>query len=192
MKKFVVIFGPPAVGKMTVGMELQKLTGIRLFHNHMTIEILLNFFEFGSEPFSRLRRLFREEIFKAVAKSKLPGMVFTVMWELDLPETYTIIDSWCDIFRQEGADIYFVELYADIEERIRRNDTPLRLEHKASKRDVASSTARLLRHHERHQFNSDGDFPFANNYLRIDNTQLAPEQAAQHIVDYFEFETVIA
>ena len=190
MKKFVIIFGPPAVGKMTVGMQLQKLTGLRLFHNHMTIEILLNFFEFGSEPFSRLRRLFRDEIFKAVAKSDLPGMVFTVMWELDQPHTYEIIGSWCEIFRQEGAEICFVELYADLDERLRRNGTPLRLEHKASKRDVEASTERLLRNHTRHQFNSNGDFTFSDNYLRIDNTNLTPGEAARRIVDHFGLGTV--
>ena len=41
---FIVIFGPPAVGKMAVGKEIQEATGIRLFHNHMAIEPVLNFF----------------------------------------------------------------------------------------------------------------------------------------------------
>ena len=39
-KTLVIIFGPPAVGKMTVGSKLSKLTGLKLFHNHMTIEPL--------------------------------------------------------------------------------------------------------------------------------------------------------
>jgi hypothetical protein len=30
----VIVFGPPAVGKMTVGLELERLTGFRLFHRH--------------------------------------------------------------------------------------------------------------------------------------------------------------
>ena len=46
-KTLVIIFGPPAVGKMTVGSELAKLTGLKLFHNHMTIEPLLELFEFA-------------------------------------------------------------------------------------------------------------------------------------------------
>ncbi len=49
--KLVIIFGPPAVGKMTVGYELAKLTGLKVFHNHMTIEIALNFFDFGQPEF---------------------------------------------------------------------------------------------------------------------------------------------
>ena len=45
--QFIVIFGPPAVGKMAVGLEIEAATGIRLFHNHMTIEPVLRFFPFG-------------------------------------------------------------------------------------------------------------------------------------------------
>ncbi len=36
--KLVMIFGNLAVGKMTVGQELAKITNFKLFHNHMTIE----------------------------------------------------------------------------------------------------------------------------------------------------------
>ena len=43
--KFVILFGPLAVGKMTVGQELEKITGLKLFHNHMTIELVLPFFD---------------------------------------------------------------------------------------------------------------------------------------------------
>ncbi|MCH7663235.1 MAG: shikimate kinase, partial [Chloroflexi bacterium] len=42
--KFIILFGPLAVGKMTVGQELEKLTGLKLFHNHLTIELVLPFF----------------------------------------------------------------------------------------------------------------------------------------------------
>jgi len=40
----VIIIGPHAVGKMTVGQELAKLTGLKLFHNHMSIELVRKFF----------------------------------------------------------------------------------------------------------------------------------------------------
>ena len=42
--KLVVIVGPHAVGKMTVGQELSKITGLKLFHNHMTIEPVIEIF----------------------------------------------------------------------------------------------------------------------------------------------------
>ena len=42
--KLVFLIGSGAVGKMTVGQELMKLTGLRLFHNHMTIEPVIALF----------------------------------------------------------------------------------------------------------------------------------------------------
>ena len=36
--KVLFLFGDAAVGKMTVGQELRKITDLRLFHNNMTIE----------------------------------------------------------------------------------------------------------------------------------------------------------
>ncbi|SCC34198.1 Uncharacterized protein BW664_02852 [Bacillus mycoides] len=38
--KFILIFGPQAVGKMTVGQELAKITDLKLFHNHMKIDLV--------------------------------------------------------------------------------------------------------------------------------------------------------
>ena len=43
MAKLVLLTGPQAVGKMTVGQELAKITGLKLFHNHMTIDLVSNF-----------------------------------------------------------------------------------------------------------------------------------------------------
>lgn len=40
----IVIFGSGAVGKMTVGQELMKITDFRLFHNHMAIEPVIELF----------------------------------------------------------------------------------------------------------------------------------------------------
>lgn len=69
----VFIIGPPAVGKMTVGLELSALTGIPLFHNHHSIEAVLPVFDFGTEPFNRLVSGFRDRMFIEVAESEFPG-----------------------------------------------------------------------------------------------------------------------
>lgn len=39
--KLVIIFGPQAVGKMTVGQELEKTTNLKLFHNFLVMEVSL-------------------------------------------------------------------------------------------------------------------------------------------------------
>ena len=47
MPKFIMIVGPQAVGKMTVGQELSKITNLKLLHNHMTIELLTKIFDYS-------------------------------------------------------------------------------------------------------------------------------------------------
>ena len=81
--KFVLLFGPQAVGKMTIGHELEKITKLKLFHNHMTIDLVSNFFDYGSKEGSKLVNLFRNEIFEEVSKSNLYGIIFTYVWALD-------------------------------------------------------------------------------------------------------------
>jgi hypothetical protein len=189
--KFVVIFGPPAVGKMTVGHELAKLTGLRLFHNHMTIDLVLNFFEFGEAPFFRLVSEFRRRVFEEVAQSELPGLIFTFVWALELESERKFIDESCDIFRQQGADIFFVELEADLAARLERNESEFRLTQKAPKRDLEKSRERLLADDVKYKLNSNGDFFYQENYLKLDNTNVSAADAARHIVETFKFDPKI-
>lgn len=62
--KLIIIFGPHAVGKMTVGQELSKITDLKLFHNHMTIDLVSDMFENLPIERNRLINLFRKEILK--------------------------------------------------------------------------------------------------------------------------------
>ena len=183
--KFVVIFGPPAVGKMTVGRELAELTGLRLFHNHLTIEPLLGLFEFGEPAFFRLVDEFRRLIFREVAASALPGLIFTFVWGLELESDRIFIDEASEVFRAPGGEVFFVELCATLDERLRRDQTPLRLEHKPSKRDPKAARAHLLEMDAKYKMNTDGDFFYAENYLKLDNTHLTASAAAQQIVAAF-------
>jgi len=183
--KFVLIFGPPAVGKMTVGYKLAKLTGMKVFHNHMTIDLVLEFFPYGHEKFARLVDEFRQRIFEEVATSDLPGMIFTYVWALDHASDKEQIDRYTDVFRQQGAEIYYVELEADLDERLERNKTEFRLEKKSSKRDVANSEKNLLHTQETYRMNSDGDFFYLENYIKINNTKLSAEDTAKEIASAF-------
>jgi hypothetical protein len=178
----VVIFGPPAVGKMAVGRELARLTGLRLFHNHMALEPVLQLFPFGSEPFTRLVGAFRSHVFREVAASDLPGLIYTFMWLLDEPEHRRYIDDVCALFRERGARIHFVELYATLDERLRRNRTGMRLREKPSKRAVAASERRLLENEAKHRMNSRGDFFYPDAHVRIDNTDRPAEAVAKELV----------
>lgn len=184
-KTLVIIFGPPAVGKMTVGRELAKLTGLKLFHNHMTIEPLLELFEFGSPAFSRLLREFRRRIFEEVASDRGPGLIFTYVWALDEPEDRDHLDRLARPFERQGARICFVELFAPLGVLVERNRRPDRLLAKPSKRDVQLSETRLLESLDAYRLSSGGVFPFEGEYLYVDNTALTAAEAAREICERF-------
>jgi len=170
---------------MTVGYELAKLTGLRLFHNHMTIDLILNFFEFGQPQFHMLVSEFRSRVFEEVAASDLPGLIFTFVWALDHELDRAFIERSCDIFRERGADIYFVELEAELSERLRRNESEFRLSQKVPKRDVEKSKGQLLEDDKKYKLNSNDDFFYKDNYLKINNTTLPADEIARMIVDRF-------
>jgi hypothetical protein len=184
-KTLIIIFGPPAVGKMAVGDALARRTGLRLFHNHLTIDPVLRFFEFGSPPFTRLVSEFRTRIFEEVAASTLPGLIFTYVWAFGDDSDTRFVERLSAIFRARGADVYLVELAATQAERLRRNETDFRLAAKESKRDVVASRARLLDLDTKYRLNSREEFAGRSDYLLIENTELSAEDAAERIIQRF-------
>ena len=182
----VIILGSHAVGKMTVGQELAKITGCKLFHNHMTIELVRNYFSIhDSIEGKRLNTLFRQEIFEAVAKSDLPGLIFTYMFDFDNPSEYDYINSIINLYKSHDAQTCVVELCADYDVRIERNKTENRLLHKPSKRDLIHSEALFRSIEKKHRLNTrDGEIPF-NNFIKIDNTHILPDRVAMQIKEKF-------
>ncbi|MGM0885093.1 MAG: shikimate kinase [Bacillota bacterium] len=182
--KLILLFGPQAVGKMTVGHELEKITELKLFHNHMTIELLSPFLGFSTEMWD-LSNLFRQKIFEAVSKSNSHGLIFTFVWAFDSKEDWDYVKNVCDIFEGKGGEVYFVELEADFDKRIERNKTPHRLEHKPSKRNVEQSELRMRIAAENHRLNSFEEEITRTNYIKINNTNLTSEEVAKSIKDKF-------
>ncbi len=180
--KLILLFGDSAVGKMTVGQELTKITDLRLFHNHATVEPVLEVFgEFNYRVISALRYV----VFEEFAASEQYGLIFTFMWAFDRPQCWVEVARIREIFELYGAEIYYVELTAPQEVRLQRNMSANRLKHKPSKRDVEASRERLLKNDENNRFVSEpGEIPF-DNYLKIDNSSISAAEAARSIQEYF-------
>lgn len=185
-KSLVIILGPHAVGKMTVGQELAKLTGLRLFHNHMSIELTRKLFAHAEKEWGILNETIRKTVFELFAKGDFPGLIFTFMCAFDIPGELDYLLNVMELFRANGADCYVVELCADFEERLVRNKSENRLLHKESKRDLEWSEAEMRKTSAKYRLNSyDGEsLPF-ENYLKIDNTALAPQEVAEMIRTHF-------
>ena len=179
----IVLIGSGAVGKMTVGQELMKITDYRLFHNHHMIEPVIEIFgRFDGAVISKLRA----DIFDAFLKTDYTGMIYTYMWAFDEQSDWDYIKSVTDRFEVTGGTIYYVELVADRAVRIERNKTENRLKNKASKRDIVLSEDRMLREETKYRLVSkDGEIPF-ENYIKIDNTNLEPAEVARMIKERFD------
>ena len=180
--KLVFIIGDASVGKMTVGQELMKITDLRLFHNHMTIEPVIEIFGyFHGKSINR----WREVIFEELASRDSYGLIFTYMWAFDHKEDWDYVEHVSEIFRNKGSEVYYVELVTSQEIRLQRNITENRLKHKASKRDIEISTQRLINDDNRYRcISNEGEIPF-DNYIKIDNSNLSAEIVANMIKEHF-------
>ena len=175
--KLVLIIGAGAVGKMSVGQELMKITNLRLFHNHMMIEPVLEIFgKFKGDTILKLR----EVIFDDFVNDDNEGMIHTLMWDFDMKSDWEYVENLVSKF----AEVYCVELIASQEVRLERNKTENRLINKASKRDIEASNGRLLNEDRHRLVSNEGEIPF-KNYLRINNENLEPKDVAKIIKETF-------
>jgi len=188
--KCLIIFGPAAAGKMTVGRAIAEKTGYKLMHNHMSIDLLLNFFEHGTPEFVRLDKLIRFSIMKEFAKTDNPGFIFTFMWGFEKngnkmsDEKY--IQSIEKIFADEGVETVFLELECSLDERLKRNVTALRLEHKPSKRDTEFTEQMMKKNDQEYRLNSlEGELG-SRRHLKVHNENLSPEDVAIQAIEYLD------
>ena len=189
--KLLFIFGAHAAGKMTVGQAVSRITPMKLFHNHMTIEPVIELF--GSYNGPATERL-RQVVFEEFAKTDNYGLIFTFIWAFDVDYDTEYVRRLTKLYQEAGAQVDYVELVAPQEVRLLRNRTENRLKEKASKRDVALSEQRFLGAEEKYRVVSEpgeiieklGCAP--ERYLRIDNTDLPPEEAAEMIVSHFGYD----
>lgn len=193
--RLLVVFGPPAVGKMTVGREVAHRSSFRLFHNHALIEPLLEVFEYGTPPFERLLGEWRARVVEEAAESGT-DLLLTYVWGLELQSDADELARYIRPYVAARADVAFVELAADLGTRLERTRTELRLAEKRSKRDVQWSDANV-REMERFVMTTgpgacaDPALPGTvlltqHRHLRLDNRELTPREAATRILTWLE------
>src|SRR5215213_851134 len=122
--KLVFLHGLPGVGKLTVARELATLTGFRVFHNHLAVDLVAAVFEFGSPPFVELREKVWLEMFSQATAARLGGLIFT--FAPDRTVRGDFIESAREVVESSGGEVLFVELTCSMEEIERRITHPAR------------------------------------------------------------------
>ena len=181
--KFVIILGAQAVGKMTVGQEIAKTTDLQLLTNHVTWEFVHEHF---GKDFGNASDRLREVIFEEYSKSDNYGLIYTFCMSFAHQKDWDYLYHITDIFKKVDAEIFCVELVASQETRLQRNNTENRLLNKPSKRNIENSNKNLIDADKICRFQSNnGEIPF-ENYIRIDNTNLAPDVVAKMAKEKFD------
>ena len=152
----------------------------------MSLELVNQFFDFGTANFENLDKKIRFDIFEEVAKSEIEGLIFTIVWAFNEKEDEEYVDERIKVFESRNPKICLIELVCSLEERLIRNKHHNRLKHKPSKRDVEASEKRLIYHDNKYRMNSlDGELP-TKSIQRIENTNLSANEVAIRIVEHYE------
>lgn len=182
MANLIVITGPQAVGKMTVAEALKEKIGYKLMINHDSIELAIKIFGNKTESQKEFNEIIRAKAFEIAAKNN-ENMIFTYVTAFDIEDDKGYLKNLQNMFENTGGTFSLVELKADLETRIERNLTPHRLEMKPSKKNLEWSKNEILETMQEHRLNSNEDEYLCENHIKIDNTNLTPEEVSDVIIE---------
>ena len=122
---FQVVFlhGPAAAGKHTIGTRLAALSGLPLFHNHLTVDLVSTLFDFGSPGFRQLRADIWLASFSAAAEAR-QSFIFTFAPEATV-QPGLIDELGARVVAADGK-VHYVQLICDEQELTARMDNPSR------------------------------------------------------------------
>lgn len=171
----IFIYGPPGVGKLTVAQELAHLTGYKLFHNHLVVDLVYAVFDFKTNPFVELREKIWMMVFQKAKEERVQGLIFTFAPEESVPRHF--IPDVINLIEDDQDTVHFVELTCDPEALRKRIVHPSR-----SKYAKGMSPDNIEQYYQR-----DYLIPsevHARNFI-IDNTKLSPDETAISIAQHY-------
>jgi hypothetical protein len=174
------MYGPPAVGKLTVANELAASTGFKIFHNHLTVDLVEAIFPRGTGPFVQLIWDIRFATLAKAAEAGIDGLIFTMVYGRNREG---LMSRLANVVNEAGGSVCFVHLTCGPETLKQRVGNEDRKQHgKITSAEVLiESLANLA-----------PQFPFsaATEWagLTIDTDKLNPTEAAQRIVTHYDLE----
>ena len=171
----VFIYGPPAVGKLTVAKELEKLTGYKIFHNHVTIDFALPIYEYGTKEFIEFNEGLRLQFFKEAIKANVKGVIFTFCY--GNPEDNEFVKNVIEIIESDFSRVCFVQLKADLSELKKRVVMESRKRH--SKIVTVKALEKFIS-----KSGIDDKIEF-KEHLAIDTDKISAEKSAKEIKEYY-------
>lgn len=166
--RLVVLCGPPGVGKLSIARELAARSGYRLFHNHLTVDLLESLFEFGSPAFVELRERLWLELLARAADEGVQGVIFTLAFDRTVSAGFPA--RLLNLCREHRIELSFIELSCAVPELERRVLAPDRARH--------GKLNSLDRYRELARSGAFVRFPLPDDTRRIDTTGLSAAESA--------------
>ena len=107
-----MLYGPPAVGKLSVAQALAARTGFRVLHNHLLTDLSCTLFDRSTSQARALTRRLREMCLDAARTENLPGVILTYVYARDR-DAYIL--GLCDSVEAQGDAVYLVQLSCKVE-----------------------------------------------------------------------------
>ena len=179
--KLILLYGPPAVGKLTIAKEIARLTGFKVFHNHLTVNVAAAIFPRDTPAYRQLLWDLRYAVFAAAARAHTDGLLFTMVYRRD-QEPY--IARCVAIVERCGGTVCLVQVSCQAEtvrQRVVRAD---RQQH--GKITSVALLNELLRRWE-----PQSPFAAATQWdsLCLDADVLGPVEAAQRVMAHYRLPT---
>jgi predicted kinase len=170
----VYIYGPPASGKLTIAKELSKLTSYKIFHNHLTIDLVESVIPNTNKNFWNYINNFRYEMISILLKEKI-NAIFTSVFDSRYPQNFNRIVK---LVEENKGKIYFVQLSPSKAALLKRVKEENRKEYgKLTSIKKMKEGFKLFPIYA--QFKH-------NNHLQINNSDISPKKVAQQIKTYFK------
>ncbi len=150
--KVIFIYGAPAVGKLTTAKALSEVTGFKVFHNHLSTDLVRSVFERGNPAGDMLIVKLRFEILELAVKEKLNGIIITGVYAHDFIYANGKSDDWYvtqleKITEANGGDFFGVQLVTTHKTLFKRVVEPDRkLWRKIHSTDILEQALRLHDH----------------------------------------------
>lgn len=167
--KLVFIYGPPASGKLTIAENLSTLTGIPVFHNHLSRDLVKDIY--GDELLSHytLVDTIRIDVLGYCAKNNT-DLIFTYVYGGSYDDDN--VRALIDCVERNGGTVELIELTADRDDLIDRIDNDSRKKFKKlTDRTIMKKITNDL---------SDYSIPFVEA-IKINTSKTSAHEAAKLI-----------
>jgi len=170
--KLLFIHGPPAVGKLTIAKEISKNTNYKVFHNHLSLDLVESIFTPDKSVFWKLVSKIRLEMIKEAAKKKIEGLIFT--YGPVAEDNFKFLKKVIKTVESNKGQIYLIHLLCEEKELLKR------VKNKSRKKHLKTTSISKLK-------KSLKTWDFTTKYphkktIQIDTTKLSVKETTKKIL----------